>query len=240
MYGELAEWWPLISAPEEYVEEAGFVADLLDRHAPGPEVLELGSGGGNMAWHLARRGALLTLVDLSDEMLAVSRRLNPLCEHRQGDMRAVRLDRTFDAVFAHDAVAYLLSEDDLRAMAETAFVHCRPGGLVILEPDDTTESYQPSTDHGGNDGTDGRAVRYLEWWDAPAPGSSVVRVDYVFVLRQPGRPDRVVHDVHHNGLFSRDVWLGTLRAAGFDPWPVTEVTAEDRRPRELFLGRRPA
>jgi hypothetical protein len=40
----------------------------------------------------------MTLVDLSEEMLVVSRQLNPECQHHQGDMRTVRLGRTFDAV----------------------------------------------------------------------------------------------------------------------------------------------
>ena len=76
-------------------------------------MLELGSGGGNNASHLKRRFQL-TLVDRSPEMLAVSRRLNPECEHVEGDMRTVRLGRTFDAVFVHDAIAYITTEDDLR------------------------------------------------------------------------------------------------------------------------------
>ena len=29
-YGDLAEWWPLISPPEDYDEEAAFAATLLD------------------------------------------------------------------------------------------------------------------------------------------------------------------------------------------------------------------
>ena len=29
-------------------------------------------------------------------------------------MRSVRLGRTFDAVFVHDAIAYMTTEDDLR------------------------------------------------------------------------------------------------------------------------------
>ena len=78
------------------------------------EVLELGSGGGNNAVHL-KAGFDLTLVDLSAEMVAVSQPLNPECDHVVGDMRTVRLGRTFDAVFVHDAVAYMLTEDDLRA-----------------------------------------------------------------------------------------------------------------------------
>ena len=79
--------------------------------ADGPvsTVLELGSGGGNNASHL-KRHFTLTLVDRSPEMLELSRGLNPELEHVEGDMRTMRLDRTFDAVFVHDALAYILTE----------------------------------------------------------------------------------------------------------------------------------
>jgi hypothetical protein len=106
-YSDLAEWWPLISPPEEYVEEAAFAASLLRMADPPTRtVLELGSGGGNNAFYLKHEFEM-TLVDLSDDMLAVSRELNPECEHLQGDMRTVRLGRTFDAVFLHDAIDYM-------------------------------------------------------------------------------------------------------------------------------------
>lgn len=238
LYGELAGWWPLISPPEEYAEEAGFVAGLLDELAPGTEVLELGSGGGHNARHLRDRFQL-TLVDLSPEMLAVSRALNPGCEHLEGDMRSVRLGRTFDAVFLHDALAYLTSVEDLRAAVATAFAHCRPGGVAIFVPDDTAETFRPGTDHGGSDGPDGRGVRYLEWSTDPDPDDGSVRVDYVFVLRRPGHDVRIVHDVHRCGLFPRAAWLASLAGAGFQASTVAEITTEDRRPREVFVGRRP-
>jgi len=42
LYSDLAAWWPLISPPEEYAEEAGFAARLLGQAArPVREVLEL-------------------------------------------------------------------------------------------------------------------------------------------------------------------------------------------------------
>ena len=113
-YGDLAPWWPLISAPADYAEEAAFSASLLATADHGTtSVLELGSGGGNNASHL-KALFTMTLVDRSPTMLDVSRALNPECEHVEGDMRDVRLGRTFDAVFVHDAIDYMTTEGDLR------------------------------------------------------------------------------------------------------------------------------
>ena len=239
-YGELAPWWPLISPPEEYTEEAAFAARMLQSASiPVHTVLELGSGGGHNALHL-KQHFTMTLVDLAGGMLAVSRQLNPECEHHQGDMRTVRLGRTFDAVFVHDAVDYMVTEDDLGRAVETAFVHCRPGGVAVFIPDQITETFVPATDHGGHDGADGRAVRFLDWsWD-PDPTDTSIATEYAFLLRSADGAIEVVHETHHLGLFGRAVWLRLLVAAGFEPEEVTEETTEDRPPRQLFLAHRPA
>ena len=172
LYNDLASWWPLLSPPEDYAEEAEFYRRLLvEASDPPPRtLLELGSGGGNNASFLKAHFEL-TLVDRSPGMLAVSRALNPTCEHVEGDMRTVRLGRVFDAVFIHDAVCYMTSEEDLRAAMATVVIHCRPGGVALFAPDAVTETFRPSTDHGGVDGA-GRALRYLEWtWD-PDPSDT--------------------------------------------------------------------
>ena len=145
LYQELADWWPLISPPGEYAAEAAYLAGLFtSADIEVRDVLDLGSGGGHVAVHLKDR-LNLTLVNLSAGMLAVSRRLNPKCAHRQGDMRTVRLGRMFDAVLVHDAVNYVTDEDDLRQLIATAFAHCRPGGMAVFVPDYTAET---SSRHG--------------------------------------------------------------------------------------------
>jgi SAM-dependent methyltransferase len=238
-YLELADWWPLISPVEEYQEEAGEVGrHLVSAGIEVVDVLELGSGGGHVARWLRERFRL-TLVDLSPAMLEVSMALNPTCEHLVGDMRTVRLGRTFDAVLIHDAIAYLRTEDDLRAAIETAREHCRPGGIVVLVPDEITESFEPGADHGGCDGRDGRGVRYLQWSIDPDPSDTTTRTDYVFLLREADGTTRTVHDVHITGLFPESTWLRLLTKAGLDAEARTEVTTEDRTPRRIFVGHRP-
>jgi SAM-dependent methyltransferase len=217
LYEELAAWWPLMSAPADYAEEAAFFADALAGACVRPPhtVLELGSGGGNNASHLKARFEMV-LVEPSAGMLAVSRALNPECEHVQGDMRTARLGRLFDAVFVHDAVSYMTTEDDLRQAIATASIHCRPGGAALFAPDAIRETFRPATDHGGHDG-DGRGLRYLSWrWD-PDPADTTYVTDYAYLLRTPDAPMRVEHDRHVEGLFARADWLRLLAEGGFAP-----------------------
>jgi SAM-dependent methyltransferase len=234
LYQELAEWWPLFSPPgDDYAEEAAFMRRLFDEEGSGTlrTLLELGSGGGNNASHLKAHYAL-TLVDLSPDMLRVSRALNPECEHAAGDMRSVRLGRLFDAVFVHDAVMYLTTEDDLGAAMRTAAEHCRPGGVAILAPDYVRETFAPGTESGGADG-DGRALRYLEWVHDPDPSDCTYAADYAVLLRDEAGATRVLHDRHVEGLFPRATWLRLLGEAGFEARVVRDPWGRD-----LFVCRR--
>lgn len=238
LYDQLAAWWPLLSDPAEYADEAAFYWHVLERSRVEPlvSVLELGSGGGNNASHLKRRFHL-TLVDASPGMLAVSRALNPECEHIQGDMRSVRLGREFDAVFVHDAIMYMTSRADLLRAMETARFHCRPGGVVLFVPDHTTETWKPFTDHGGSDAVDGRGLRYVEWsWD-PDPTDTTILVEYAVLLREADGSVRVEHDRHIEGLFPRDVWLSTMEEAGFEDLKAISDTTAVGEDLKVFLGR---
>jgi SAM-dependent methyltransferase len=235
LFGDLAEWWPVISPPEGYVHEGARLAALFGSVRPAVrEVLDLGSGGGHVASHLKQR-LTLTLVDLSEEMLAVSRRLNPECAHVHGDMRTIRLGRQFDAVLVHDAIDYIPSEADLRQVIETAFAHCRPGGLAAFVPDHIADTFRARSGGGGGSDATGRQASFREWtWD-PDPADDWVQAEYEFVLRAADGTVQVVREEHRVGAFGRGTWLRLLRDAGFE--------AGEARPGRmhghLFIGRRP-
>ena len=240
IYGDLAPWFHLLTAPAEYAAEAERYRGLIFEETPEARtLLELGSGGGNNASHLKAHFSC-TLSDLSPQMLTLSRELNPDCEHVLGDMRALRLGRTFDVVFVHDAVMYLTTEDDLRACMETAFSHTKPGGVALFAPDCTRETFEPGTDHGGHDGEDGRALRYLEWTHAPERGATSFPIDYVVVLSDPGAEPRSVHERHVNGLFPEHTWLHLLERAGFAARLVPGDPTDEDAAQPVFLAHRPA
>jgi len=236
LYGELAEWWPIFQSPGEYkVEAAYFARTLKESSKPPPRsLLELGSGGGNVAYHLKRHFDM-TLVDLSPGMLAVSKALNPELEHIKGDIRKIRLGRTFDAVFVHDAICHMTTQADLRAAMKTAYEHLRPGGVALIVPDEVRETFAEETDHGGNDADRG-GVRYLQWITDPNPRDNNYVVDFAIMIRDRKGQTRVVHDRHKMGLFPRTKWRSLLREVGFRLTTINEEFEDFGR--DVFLGRR--
>ena len=238
IYDELAPWWPLLSAPEDYAEEAAYYASVVKARCafPPKTLLELGSGGGNNASYLKGGFEQVTLIDVSPGMLAVSCELNPECEHHVGDMRNVRLGRRFDCVFVHDAICYATTSADLEAVIETASVHCEPGGAALFAPDFVRETFRATTDHGGHDGDEGRGLRFLEWvWD-PDPEDTTYRVEYALLVREPGGEVRVRHDRHLEGLFATDVWVSALRRAGFTPHVLHHHHVGETHESVVFVG----
>ncbi len=239
LYGDLAPWFHLLTAPEDYAVEAErYRSTVVDALPDAQTLLELGAGGGNNASHLKRHFSC-TLSDLSPQMLTLSRALNPECEHVLGDMRTLRLGRLFDVVFVHDAVGYLTTEDDLAACIGTAFAHTRPGGVALFVPDCTRETLALGTAHGGHDGADGRALRYLEWTTDVDPSDSTYDVDFAVVIHEPGREPRVVHERHELGVFPEHAWLHLLEAAGFAATAIPARPEDDDAPQPMFFGRRP-
>jgi SAM-dependent methyltransferase len=200
-------------------------------------LLELGAGGGNNASYLKHHYAC-TLTDVSPRMLEQSRAINPECVHVVGDMRDLRLGRTFDLVFVHDAIEYMLTAEDRARAVATAWTHTRPGGVALFLPDGTAETFAESVDDGGEDGPDGRGMRYLAWTFDPDPTDDTYEVHFACLVREHGTA-RVVHDRHVHPLVPRQDWIDLLREAGF---AVTLPTMDPsvHGTQLALIGRRPA
>lgn len=102
--------------------------------------------------------------------------------------------------------------------------------MVVL-PDCVRETFLPATEMGGEDGADGRGLRYLMWtWD-PDRADCTYEVVFAFLLREADGRIRVEKDSHRCGCFPRADWLAWFEEAGLntkihnDPWN-----------REVFIG----
>jgi hypothetical protein len=135
----------------------------------------------------------------------------------------------------------MTSQADLRQVIETAFAHCRSGGIALFVPDHVAETFRAGGGYGGGGDASGRRARFRErTWD-PDPADTWVQAEYEFVLREADGTAEVVRETHRLGLFGRDTWLGLLAGAGFEADAELDAgdPPGDRAPHNLFTGRRP-
>ena len=177
------------------------------------KLLELGVGGGHNLSHLTADFDC-TAVDLSSDMLALSKGLNPGVEHRVGDMRNTRLERIFDAVLVHDAASYLLSEQDLTETFATAAAHLRPGGLLMVAPDWVQETFPDGWVYNWDRQQGDIEVNIQEVMVDPDPLDTQVESTYTYTIKKDGETTVEV-DTHITGLFPIQTWSGLMGQAGF-------------------------
>jgi SAM-dependent methyltransferase len=116
--------------------------DLYAGLAPaGGSVLELGAGTGRVSLALAERGLQVLGLDLAPTMLAqaeaklaqVAPEVRGRVRLRRGDMAALNLDETFDAVIApYFALAHLPAGTAWRNVFAGVARHLRPGGRAAF------------------------------------------------------------------------------------------------------------
>jgi SAM-dependent methyltransferase len=109
---------------------------LFERHLGGsPEsLLDIGCGTGRDLGYLAARCPDCVGVDYQERMVDYARRRRPHIDFRVGDMRTLRLDRTFAAITSLGiAIANLHSNADVARAFQTFAAHARPGTLLVLE-----------------------------------------------------------------------------------------------------------
>jgi len=220
LYHDLAWLWPLWGAPEEYADYCKHVMQLMRQYAARPvrSLLNIGCGGGKNVCNLKAHCAV-TGLDLSPRMLELAHRLNPECEFVQGDMRSFSLGRTFDAILVDDAVSYMASKTDLQACVQAAWQHLNPGGVMVVTPDDTTETFVQNhtvaTPAAARMKPAGLDVVFIENNYDPDPADEQYEATMIYLIRQDGKL-RVEVDHHTLGLFPLHTWRAVLTGAGFE------------------------
>ncbi|MDZ4724074.1 MAG: class I SAM-dependent methyltransferase [candidate division Zixibacteria bacterium] len=222
LYDEFAHLYYLIDPPADHAGEAArWKAVLREKLGKGRHnILDLGSGGGSHLSHFVDEFDAVA-VDLSPEMIKLSSTLNPSVEHLQGDMRTLRLGRKFDAVLIHDAIGYMLNEDDLLSTFKTAFEHLNYGGLIITTPDYVKENFQDArvAHHTALDVK--TTLAYFEYVYDLDRADTTFEMLMLYVIREDGKM-RTERDMHTLGLFPLERWTKLMRTAGFEVEAVKE------------------
>ena len=222
VFDTYANYYDLLYNDKDYAGEAGYVNDLIQRFAPlSKSILELGSGTGRHAALLVEQGYVVHGVERSDAMLARAMPLaarNERLSFSEGDLREVRLGRSFDAVISlFHVISYQISNQDLRAAFATAREHLKAGGLFIFDcwygPAVLTEQPSVRVKRIANETME--VTRLVE--PLLRPNENMVDVNYHVFIRDKCT-DKVteVQETHHmRYLFAPEIEF-LLEQAGFN------------------------
>ena len=162
----------------------------------GGTVLELGCGTGRVSIPLARDGIKVTGVDYSPAMLEVAReraagvRVNWV----EGDMRDVRLGRTFGTVLVpFGSLPHLATADEVVQGMETVAAHLQRNGWAVIDidsphPEDIEPGPQPLVMHWTREWNGGHLSQLVAVRAHPSQG--LRDVGFHYHTRTPGRPLR--------------------------------------------------
>lgn len=183
----------------------------------------------------------ITGVDISGNMLALARELNPEARYLSGDMRSLQINEEFDVVLIYDSVNYMLTSDDLRSAFETAYCHLKPGGIVVTCVEQTPETFrQNATKH--NFRTKGNIeLTYIEHFYDPDIADTTYETIFVYLIRENGILE-IETDRHVCGIFGLETWETLLTETGFDCERDTfrHSTFSPGEEYPILIGRKPS
>jgi len=215
LYKDLAPYFPIITPPEDYIEEGEYFAQVIKNTSliESKTLLDLGCGAGNDDAAL-KKYFKITGVDVSDDMLKLAKKLNPKAKYIKGDMRFVRLKKTFDAVTIFDSINYMVTKDDLQAVFETAYKHLKPGGVLLTVAEETPDHFTQNKTLLTNNLKGDTHVTFIENYFDPEPKDTSYEATFVFLIRSKGNL-RIETDKHICGIFSLETWIDLLQETGF-------------------------
>ena len=104
---------------------------------PGRRVLDLACGGGRHSLAMARRGAIVTGIDLGPEAIATARRrakrAGLAIEFVQGDLREIEYEAEFDAATFIFGCCTEMPRDQAQDVLRRISRSLRPGGMFLLD-----------------------------------------------------------------------------------------------------------
>jgi SAM-dependent methyltransferase len=216
LYHDLSWIWPIVSPPEDYVEESEFFCSTIKEKAAIEvrTLFHLGCGGGRNDYTF-KKHFKVTGLDLSPEMLEMARDLNPGLHYICGDMRTIRLGTSFDAVTALDSINYMITEDDLLRTFQTAYHHLNPGGIFLTFAEESFERFRQNRTIASTHTQGDTQVTFIENSFDPDLSDNHFEMTFIYLVRK--RPRQEIHtDSHLWGIFEKQTWPRLLRKTGFD------------------------
>jgi SAM-dependent methyltransferase len=242
-YNDLAWTEKLLVNPSDYEKEVSVYLDLIKHSAKkaANTLLHLGCGaGGHDA--IFKRSFKVTGVDLSLGMLNIARETHPDIEYLEGDMRSLRLNRQFDVVVIPDSIDYMNSPDDLQRAIQTATLHLKADGKLLIVAK-TKETFQNNNFAYSGEKGDVHVTLFENNFVNPLKPDTY-EATLVYLIREKG--ELSIHTEHQIlGLFPLASWESlfkdsnlAMRKVNLDGIYEPFILGEGEYPMTIFVGQK--
>jgi ubiquinone/menaquinone biosynthesis C-methylase UbiE len=233
MFDKSAEFYDAIYSWKNYKDESAKLHEWIQRFklSDGNSLLDVACGtGAHLAFlrdHYAVEG-----VDLDARMLKIASYKLPEASFHHGDMQTFDLGRQYDVVLClFSSIGYVRTVDAMRTTIANLARHCRPGGLVIVEPWFAPGEMDDQRAHGLYHDTASLKIARMNHTTL-TDDLSILHFHYL--VATPGHVEHFTED-HTMGLFTREQYTQAFSNAGLD------VTYDERglMDRGLYIGVNP-
>ncbi len=229
-YSKLARIYDALYSFKNYEAEAKRLHEIIaeKKTSPGNALLDVACGTGTHLSFLQKYYSVEG-IDLTPEMLEVARTNYPQTTFHQGDMRNFDLGRRFDIVTClFSSIGYLKSPMELRDATINMARHMQPGGVLIIEPWLTEETWKPGGIHALYVDKPNFKIGRM---DIPAAKGRMSLFKWHMLVGTPEGIEYLTQE-HELFLFNNAEYIEAFNAAGLD------VTYDEKglMNRGLFIG----
>ncbi|GAE33339.1 class I SAM-dependent DNA methyltransferase [Halalkalibacter akibai] len=217
-YQAFANLYDSLMADAPYEKWVDFIAQQVKQDLSGLSILDVGCGTGDLLLRLNKKGARVTGVDISEDMLAIAKEK---CEHAgfspplfQQSMTELETIGEFDVITIFcDSLNYLETEKDVGDTFKSIYNLLKQGGLLLFDVHSVSKITgfinQTFAEDVGN-------MAYI-WTSFPGeyPNSVEHEVTFFIENEQNGLFERNF-ELHKQRTFPVEVYLNWLDEAGFE------------------------
>jgi ubiquinone/menaquinone biosynthesis C-methylase UbiE len=149
MWEELAKYYDLIYAWKPYKEESETIHQLIQKNkkSSGNELLEVACGTGSHIQYLKKNYKIVG-TDLNPDMLKVAEKRFPKIQFKTVNMISFNLNKKFDVITClFSSIGYVKTYANLKKTIQSFSKHLKPGGVLIIEPFFSKDSYVAGSPH---------------------------------------------------------------------------------------------